>query len=91
MNSTKKYNIFFILNSPYFKFGKVLLGSIFNTCNMKRIEKIYVLPPKSTYGHMFVPVISKKETRNKEYTIEYYLRHHPDEILNSVEIKLIKK
>jgi len=43
MNSTKKYNIFFILNSPYFKFGKVLLGSIFNTCNMKRIEKIYVL------------------------------------------------
>ena len=39
----KKYNIFFILNSPYFTFGKILLGSILNKCDKSRIEKIYIL------------------------------------------------
>ena len=39
----KKYNIFFILNSPYFKFGSILLQSILKNCDCSRIERIYIL------------------------------------------------
>ena len=39
----KTYNIFFILNSPYFTFGKILLKSIYKNCNQQNIKKIYIL------------------------------------------------
>ena len=39
----KKYNIFFVLNSPYFTFGKILIKSIYSKCNVKNISKIYIL------------------------------------------------
>tara|TARA_R110000822_G_scaffold100080_5_gene225491 strand:- start:24667 stop:25419 length:753 start_codon:yes stop_codon:yes gene_type:complete len=39
----KTYNIFFILNSPYFTFGKILLKSIYKNCDQQKIKKIYIL------------------------------------------------
>ncbi len=39
----KKYNIFFVLNSPYFTFGKILIRSIYSNCDMNCVSKIYVL------------------------------------------------
>ena len=39
----KKYNIFFVLNSPYFTFGKILLRSIYSKCDMECVSKIYIL------------------------------------------------
>jgi len=39
----KKYNLFFILNSPYFTFGKILIRSIYKTCDMSRLHKVYIL------------------------------------------------
>jgi len=39
----KKYNIFFVLNSPYFTFGKILLRSIYSKCDMDCVSKIYIL------------------------------------------------
>jgi hypothetical protein len=39
----KKYNIFFVLNSPYFTFGKILIRSIFSKCKLENISKIYIL------------------------------------------------
>lgn len=38
-----KYNIFFILNSPYFTFGQILIKSIYSKCNLENISKIYIL------------------------------------------------
>lgn len=42
-NTQKNYNIFFILNSPYFTFGKILIKSIYKNCNTEDICKIYIL------------------------------------------------
>ena len=42
-NTQKNYNIFFILNSPYFTFGKILIKSIYKNCNTEDIRKIYIL------------------------------------------------
>jgi len=39
----KKYNLFLVLNSPYFTFGKILIRSIYKQCDMSRIDKIYIL------------------------------------------------
>ena len=44
MKTTQKnYNIFFILNSPYFIFGKILIKSIYKNCNTENVRKIYIL------------------------------------------------
>lgn len=39
----KRYNLFFILNSPYFTFGKILVKSIHKHCDLSRLDKIYIL------------------------------------------------
>lgn len=36
------YNIFFVLNSIYIDFGKILLGSIYENCDLSKINRIYI-------------------------------------------------
>jgi hypothetical protein len=43
MKKENGYSIFFILNSPYFTFGKILIKSLYKNCNEENISKIYIL------------------------------------------------
>lgn len=43
MKKENGYSIFFILNSPYFTFGKILIKSIYKNCKEQNISKIYIL------------------------------------------------
>ena len=43
MDKSTRYNIFFLLNDKYLQFGKILVNSIYNNCNLNKINKILIV------------------------------------------------
>jgi hypothetical protein len=72
MKDNKGYNIFFILNSPYFTFGKILIESIYKHCNEKNISKIYILNTGLTETEkMYLESFSKVEILDSGLTTDF--------------------
>ena len=89
MISTKKYNIFFILNSPYFTFGKILLGSILKNCELKRIEKIYILDTGLNKDQLeFVQSFDKVEILDSGLTTDFSSGSWSEDWHTNISLKL---